>query len=145
VPFFAPCMCAMMAFTASHPTGTGPVFLNGSGKPWQSKSFQHEFSDYAKSLGIEGLHFHDLRGTVQTALGEAGLSDLQISSITGHKLKEKNQILGSYASRTKLMFSKVAITFCATRLADIGVDLVASTVNQTVNRAEIIPLKPLSV
>ena len=81
---------------------------------------------------------------MQTVLGEAGLSDLQISSITGHSLKEKNQILGSYASRTKLMAQKVIATLENTWLADIGADLVASTVNQTVNRAEIIPLKTLS-
>ena len=133
-----------MAFIASHPTRTGPVFLNASGKPWQSKSFQNEFAECARPLGVDGLHFHDLRGTVQTVLGEAGLSDLQISSITGHSLKEKNQILGSYASRTKLMAQKVIATLENTWLADIGADLVASTVNQTVNRAEIIPLKTLS-
>src|SRR5258706_3678331 len=77
VPFFAPCTRAMMAFIASHPTRTGPVFINASGKPWQSKSFQNEFAECARPLGADGLHFHDLRGTVQPVLGEAGLSDLQ--------------------------------------------------------------------
>jgi integrase len=134
VPLYAPCTRAMAAFASEHERTEGPVFLTRSGRPWLSKHFQHSFADLAKACGIESLTFHDIRGTVQTVAGEAGLSDLQISAITGHKLKGKNQILGSYASRTKLMAQKVIATLENTWLADIGADLInGPTVNRIVN------------
>ena len=134
VPFFAPCTKAMFGYLASIGRDVGPVFLNASGRPWYPKSFQNEFGEFLRDAGIEGLHFHDARGTVQTVLGEHGLSDLQISSITGHKLKEKNQILGSYANRTKLMAQRVIETLEKTWLADIGADLIGHGARQKVVR-----------
>jgi len=38
-----------------------------------------------EEAGIEGLRFHDLRHEATSRLVEAGLSDQQVSSITGHK------------------------------------------------------------
>jgi len=131
---YAPCTRAVAGFVARHRERSGPVFLTQSGRPWLSKHFQHSFADLAKGCGIEGLTFHDLRGTVQTALGEAGLSDLQISALAGHELAGKNQILGSYASRTKLMAQKVIATLETTWLGDIGREFWSSSVNQIVNR-----------
>jgi hypothetical protein len=80
---------------------------------------------------------------VQTVLGEAG--SIGPANLVDHRPQPegKNQILGSYASRTKLMAQKVIATLENTWLADIGANLVVSTVNQTVNRGEIIPLKTL--
>jgi hypothetical protein len=64
------------------------------------------------------------------------MSDLPISSITGHKLKEKNQVLGSYANRTKWMAQKVIAVLEKKWLAGLGADLVSGrAVNQTVSRS----------
>ena len=40
-----------------------------------------------KKKGTDGdLHWHDLRGTLVTMLGEAGCSEIQIAAITGHSV-----------------------------------------------------------
>ena len=39
------------------------------------------------------LHFHDLRGTAITMLGEAGCTPLEIAAITGHTFKHVSHIL----------------------------------------------------
>jgi len=50
--------------------------------------------------GINGVTFHDLRGTAVTRLALAGCTVPEIASITGHSLKEVNGILDShYLSR----------------------------------------------
>jgi hypothetical protein len=46
------------------------------------------------------LHFHDLRGTTVTLLSEAGCTNQQIATITGHTLKTIHQILERYLART---------------------------------------------
>jgi hypothetical protein len=113
VSFFAPCTRAMQAYINQLGRTSGPLFLNASGESWEQKSFQNEFHGF---------------------LREHGMYDLQISSITGHKLKEKNQALGSYANRTKLIAQKVIAVQEKTWLADLGADLVSGrAVNQTVN------------
>jgi integrase len=38
-----------------------------------------------RGAGIEGLHFHDLRHEATSRLVERGLSDQEVSAITGHK------------------------------------------------------------
>lgn len=46
------------------------------------------------------LHFHDLRGTAVTRMFEAGCTDAEVASITGHALGGGSS-LGTYAARTR--------------------------------------------
>jgi hypothetical protein len=54
-----------------------------------------------RPAGIDGLHFHDLRGTAITMLTEAGCTIPEIAAITGHSLKHVTHILETYLSRTR--------------------------------------------
>lgn len=60
--------------------------------PFQSKSFSARFTDACASLGIEDLHFHDLRHEASTRFAEQGLSIPQIQQYTGHKSWSSLQI-----------------------------------------------------
>ncbi len=62
-----------------------------------------------KRAGIEGLHFHDLRGTALTMLSEAGCTPQEIATITGHSLRDVGAIMDRYSARTdKLAVAAIA-------------------------------------
>lgn len=63
----------------------GLLITTARGKPWHEDSFTHAFGDFLESIGLGGLTFHGLRHTSATALAEAGCSEREIQSITGHK------------------------------------------------------------
>ena len=42
----------------------------------------------------EDLHWHDLRGTLVSMLGEAGCTEIQIAAITGHSVVKSS--VGGY-------------------------------------------------
>lgn len=48
-------------------------------------SVSHEFLSLCRSLGIEDLHFHDLRHEGVSRLFEKGLSMVEVMSISGHR------------------------------------------------------------
>lgn len=57
--------------------------------------------EFAKSdLAGADLHWHDLRGTAVTRMYEAGCTDAEVASITGHSIGGDSS-LGSYAARSK--------------------------------------------
>jgi integrase len=51
-------------------------------KPYQ---FNKVWIQIKKDLGFSELHFHDLRHEAVSRLVEAGLSDQEVASISGHK------------------------------------------------------------
>lgn len=53
--------------------------------PYNHKSTSTVFTRAAKELGIENLHFHDLRHEGTSRLFEAGFAIEQVSLVTGHK------------------------------------------------------------
>ena len=48
----------------------------------------------SKNAKVEDLHWHDLRGTLVSMLGEAGFSEIQIAAITGYFVM--NSQVGGY-------------------------------------------------
>lgn len=73
------------------------------GRRWPERTFRHRFEAVKKAAGLESedLHFHDLRGTLSTWLLEAGCTEAEASSISGHALAEGT--LRAYAARTKAL------------------------------------------
>lgn len=53
--------------------------------PYNSKSVGTGFRRACRALGIEDLHFHDLRHEATSRLFEAGFAIEQVSLVTGHK------------------------------------------------------------
>lgn len=57
------------------------------------------------------LHFHDIRGTAVTLLSEAGCTQQQIATITGHSLKTVHRILERYLARTRGLAEEAIANF----------------------------------
>lgn len=60
-----------------------------TGKPYKGEEFSRLFRKFRKRAGIEGVHFHDIRRTVASELGNRGATSTEISSITGHSHRSK--------------------------------------------------------
>lgn len=81
---------------------TSPLILaTKTGRAFKKRYFAAEWKSAMIKAGIDGLHFHDLRGTAITMLSEAGNTVPQIASVTGHSLKTVNSILEKYLARTR--------------------------------------------
>ncbi len=81
----------------------GEAGRNGKRKPYDTKSAWYTALDKAN---ISGLRFHDLRHEATSRFVEAGLSDLEVASISGHK---SMQMLKRYTHlRTENLSDKIA-------------------------------------
>ncbi|HEV7464481.1 MAG TPA: tyrosine-type recombinase/integrase, partial [Methyloceanibacter sp.] len=78
-----------------------PVILaNSLNRPWLQRTFREAWLRATRDAGIVDLHFHDLRGTAVTRLAEAGCTEAEIATITGHTLASVHTILERYLART---------------------------------------------
>ncbi len=67
---------------------------------WTESGFRASWRKACQKAGVDGLTFHDLRGTAVTRLAVAGCSTAEIAAITGHKLSHVAAILDAhYLSR----------------------------------------------
>lgn len=88
------------------PQGESPYILNGAkGSKWES-GFPGAWRKAFDRAGIEGVTFHDLRGTFENRLWQSGCTDAEAFSVTGRKMKGS---AGSYFQRSKEL-SKTAMT-----------------------------------
>lgn len=72
------------------------VLLNSQGDPWTSSGFRASWGDEMKRLEINGLTFHDLRGSAITFANAAGAQVADIAEISGHSEKEAEAIIRRY-------------------------------------------------
>jgi integrase len=77
------------------------ILLNSEGNPWTNGALQKAMLDTKARAGVSALTFHDLRGTAVTRLAEAGCTNAEIASITGHSLQSVATILATYLGRTR--------------------------------------------
>lgn len=80
----------------------GPLMVvNSDGAPWKNgNSFGVAWRRAMLAAGLDGLTFHDLRGSSVTRLALAGATVPEIATITGHSLKDVEAILDAhYLSR----------------------------------------------
>jgi Phage integrase family. len=89
---------------AQIPTVSTVILTNSYGSAWTSDGFRASWARAVQGLGIDGVTFHDLRGSSVTRLAEAGCSEPEIASITGHSLKDVSEMLDRhYLSRTNVL------------------------------------------
>lgn len=62
--------------------------------------FQHLWRQATLAAGLDGLHFHDLRGTTCTLLAEAGCTPSEIAAMFGWTVATVNQMLDTYQAMT---------------------------------------------
>lgn len=75
------------------PKDTLRILLNSRGRPWTKDGFKTSWGKCCAKLGIEGVTFHDLRGTFITERRREGSTADQIAQISGHSTSEVKNVL----------------------------------------------------
>jgi hypothetical protein len=117
---------AVIAANKARDLGVATILVNDySGRSWQRRHFIRKFVE-AKQLAVAGftavdgtrqaphsalaeLQYRDLRRTAVVRMGELGLEDQLISSITGHQLETTKRILETYMPRTTKMAGRAMV------------------------------------
>ena len=80
------------------------ILTTASGKPWKVDPkpihFQHKWRKATLDAGLDGLHFHDIRGTTCTLLSDAGATPGEIAAMLGWTVKTVNEMLDRYQAMT---------------------------------------------
>ena len=94
-------MTAVLRAVLDETKRVSPLILTGVGKrPWTADGFRSSWRKACLKAKIEGVTFHDLRGTAVTRLAIAGCTEAEIATISGHSLAEVRSILDqNYLSR----------------------------------------------
>jgi integrase len=75
---------------------TDHICLTLNGTPWTPDGFKSSFGKAKSKAEIGNLTFHDTRGTAVVNLARAGSSVAEIASITGHSLRDAENILSKH-------------------------------------------------
>lgn len=76
------------------------ILTTANDTSWTADGFRTTWGKTLKKAGINGLTFHDLRGTAVTRFALAGAAEAEIATITGHSLRDVGAILDAhYLSR----------------------------------------------
>jgi integrase len=93
------------------PRRAAVILTTKTGLAFKKRYFAEKWDETCKLAGIEGLHFHDVRGTTVTMLAEAGCTVPEIVSITGHSLRRAQEILDKYLRRTSRLAANAVAKF----------------------------------
>jgi len=69
------------------------IALNSRGRPWTTDGFKTSWGKLCTKLGIEGVTYHDLRGTFISERSKEGSSVEDIAKISGHTVTEVKSVL----------------------------------------------------
>lgn len=69
------------------------ICATSRGRPWTPDGFRASFDTARRAAQVDGVTFHDLRGTAVARLAAAGCTVPEIATITGHSLKDVETIL----------------------------------------------------
>jgi len=92
IPVGAPLKAALDAT----PKRSTIMLTNSEGKPWTSDGFRASWRKACAATGINGLTFHDLRGTAITRLALVEATEAEIATFTGHSLQTVRAILDKH-------------------------------------------------
>lgn len=99
------------------------IVQDNSGEPWKQRYFSEKFDETRASARekaidsgddvlldqLEGLEFRDLRRTCIVTLGQIGLNDYQIASMSGHTQATIKKILEVYMPRTEAAAGRAVV------------------------------------
>lgn len=99
-----PVTAELRAILDATPRRAVTICTTKRGTSWTTDGFKSSFATAKAEAKIEGLTFHDLRGTAVMELARAGCTVAEIASITGHALKDAETILEKhYFSRDRAL------------------------------------------
>jgi integrase len=88
----------------------GPVILvNSYGRPWTSDGFRTSWSKACARADVNGVTFHDLRGSAAVRLALAEATVPQIATFTGHSLKDVEAILDAHYLGRDVQLAEAAV------------------------------------
>jgi integrase len=64
------------------------IVTNDEGRPFTPSGFRASFRAAQARASVQGVTFHDLRGTAITRLAIAGSTEMEIAAITGHAISD---------------------------------------------------------
>jgi integrase len=105
------CTKALRATLDHAPRRAAVILSTKTGLAFKKRYFAEKWDETCRLAGIEGLHFHDIRGTTVTMLAEAGCTVPEIVSITGHSLRRAQEILDKYLKRTSKLAANAVAKF----------------------------------
>jgi integrase len=91
-----PVTAALKAALDAAPRRAVTICTTARGTSWTPDGFKTSFGKAKDAAQIEGVAFHDLRGTAVVRLARAGCTIPEIVSITGHSIKAATEILGQH-------------------------------------------------
>lgn len=99
-----PVYSELATFLAGVPRRAATICTTARGAPWtilpRPINFMHHWRKTTLAAGLDGLHFHDIRGTTCTMLADAGCTPSEIASMLGWTVATVNEMLDRYQSMT---------------------------------------------
>lgn len=99
-----PLPAPLKAVLDATPKRAATILTTAKGAPWSVKPrptyFMHEWRKVTLAAGLDGLHFHDLRGTTCTMLADAGCTPSEIASVLGWTLRTVMEMMDRYQAMT---------------------------------------------
>jgi integrase len=86
----------LKALLSATPKRAMTILTTLEGKPWTPDGFRASWGKACKIAGVEGVTFHDLRGTAVTRLALAGATEAEIATITGHSMRGVRAIIDTH-------------------------------------------------
>ncbi len=76
------------------------ILTTARGTPWGKVHFQHHWRAAMRAAGLDGLHFHGVRGTTCTLLAEAGATPWATAAVLGWTVPTVTRMPDTYQSMT---------------------------------------------
>jgi integrase len=94
----------------------GPMILTTiRGQPWTSDGFRTSWAKACAKANIQGLTFHDLRGSAVVRLALVDATVPQIATFTGHSLRGVEAILDAHYLGRDVKLAEIAVMKLETR------------------------------
>ncbi|MCA3254408.1 MAG: tyrosine-type recombinase/integrase [Alphaproteobacteria bacterium] len=98
-PVAVPVPSELKALLDAVPNKTGAIVpACKSGRPYDLDAFSNGFRTECERVGLKGVTFHGLRYTAAARMADAGATDEEIMSVTGHKTKA---MVTKYAAKSR--------------------------------------------
>lgn len=91
---------ALREILDAQPRRATTILTTPSGNPWGQINFQHHWRAPTLEAGLNGLHFHDIRGTACTKLADAGCTPSEIAAMLGWTIRTVHDMLDRYQALT---------------------------------------------
>ncbi len=84
------------ALAESRPSPRETILAHRAWDAVDRRGFRPSWRKACIAAGVEGVTFHDLRGTAVTRLALAGATPPEIATITGHSLRDVTDVLDAH-------------------------------------------------